>query len=181
MMSLHPDGSMVPAARIMSCESSPLSPFWARACLPSLTWVVLTQRAGVDASRSFITGCFQPHHITHDLRGISADDLKVSRHHAHRLYLAADNTDRFPQALDAWKKFFADHAKYEYIGTVSLPPIDPSSPIPGPCVEYDGAQAAAPGAVHGGAAPVPGAGAAREASHNKKSERLKRPNADREL
>lgn len=33
-------------------------------------------RAGRDASRSFITGCFQTH-LTHDLRGISEEELKV--------------------------------------------------------------------------------------------------------
>ena len=36
-----------------------------------------TGRAGKDASRSFITGCFREHQ-THDLRGLSADDLQVS-------------------------------------------------------------------------------------------------------
>lgn len=36
-----------------------------------------TGRAGKDASRSFITGCFREHQ-THDLRGLSANDLQVS-------------------------------------------------------------------------------------------------------
>lgn len=34
-------------------------------------------RAGRDASRAFITGCFETH-LTHDLRGLSKDELKVS-------------------------------------------------------------------------------------------------------
>jgi hypothetical protein len=36
-------------------------------------------------------------------------------------------------ALKNWKKFFAKHAKYVKVGTVSQPPIDPNSPIPEPC------------------------------------------------
>lgn len=35
------------------------------------------RRVGVDASRSFITGCFAEHR-THDLRGLSAEEIKVS-------------------------------------------------------------------------------------------------------
>lgn len=34
--------------------------------------------AGKDASRAFVTGCFRTH-LTHDLRGLSDDDLKVRR------------------------------------------------------------------------------------------------------
>jgi len=34
-------------------------------------------RAGVDAARSFATGCFATHR-THDLRGLSDDELRVS-------------------------------------------------------------------------------------------------------
>jgi hypothetical protein len=33
-------------------------------------------RAGVDAARSFATGCFATHR-THDLRGLSEDELRV--------------------------------------------------------------------------------------------------------
>lgn len=36
-------------------------------------------RAGVDAARSFATGCFATHR-THDLRGLSEAELKVSDH-----------------------------------------------------------------------------------------------------
>ncbi|KAL7423589.1 hypothetical protein Q5752_001169 [Cryptotrichosporon argae] len=84
--------------------------------------------AGRDASRAFITGCFQTH-LTHDLRGLSADQLK---------------------ALEHWKSFFSNHEKYTKIGTVLLPPIDPASPIPPPCRPD-----AAPGAdATGGARPA---------------------------
>lgn len=37
----------------------------------------LSCRAGRDASRAFITGCFQEHHLTHDLRGIEPSQLPV--------------------------------------------------------------------------------------------------------
>ncbi|KAI5454390.1 hypothetical protein NCC49_004444 [Naganishia albida] len=67
--------------------------------------------AGRDASRAFITGCFQTH-LTHDLRGLSDQELR---------------------ALTNWKKFFANHAKYVKVGTINQPPIDPNSPIPEPC------------------------------------------------
>ena len=68
-------------------------------------------RAGRDASRAFITGCFQTH-LTHDLRGLSEHELG---------------------ALANWKKFFAKHVKYVKVGTLDRSPIDPSSPIPEPC------------------------------------------------
>ncbi|KAJ9104550.1 hypothetical protein QFC21_002047 [Naganishia friedmannii] len=67
--------------------------------------------AGRDASRAFITGCFQTH-LTHDLRGLSSKELG---------------------ALSNWKTFFAKHAKYHKVGTVEHPPIDESTPIPEPC------------------------------------------------
>ncbi len=37
------------------------------------------------------------------------------------------------QALDNWKTFFRKHEKYTKVGTVDLPYIDPSSPIPPSC------------------------------------------------
>ncbi|GAA5978220.1 hypothetical protein JCM11641_001139 [Rhodosporidiobolus odoratus] len=67
--------------------------------------------AGRDAARAYVTGCFQTH-LTHDLRGFTEKDLAT---------------------LDNWKKFYASHAKYQRIGTVVHPPIDPLSPIPEPC------------------------------------------------
>ncbi|GAA6063481.1 hypothetical protein JCM10212_000997 [Sporobolomyces blumeae] len=67
--------------------------------------------AGRDAARAFVTGCFQTH-LTHDLRGL---------------------TDKELASLAHWKQFYANHAKYRKIGTVSHAPIDPSSPVPPPC------------------------------------------------
>ncbi|KII95988.1 hypothetical protein PLICRDRAFT_34941 [Plicaturopsis crispa FD-325 SS-3] len=67
--------------------------------------------AGVDAARSFATGCFATHR-THDLRGLSEKELK---------------------SIDHWKKFFEDHKSYHKVGRVVHPPIDPSSPIPEHC------------------------------------------------
>ncbi|EJT48613.1 sterol metabolism-related protein [Trichosporon asahii var. asahii CBS 2479] len=71
--------------------------------------------AGRDASRAFITGCFDTHQ-THDLRGIPASELK---------------------ALDKWKDFMAQ--KYVHVGRALLPEIDPDSPIPEPCRRDDAA------------------------------------------
>ncbi|KAI6151730.1 cytochrome b5 [Pisolithus tinctorius] len=67
--------------------------------------------AGVDAARSFATGCFATHR-THDLRGLSEEELQSVRH---------------------WKRFFADHKTYFKVGRVLHPPVDPESPIPEPC------------------------------------------------
>lgn len=38
--------------------------------------LILGLRAGRDASRSFVTGCFETH-LTHDLRGLSDAELQV--------------------------------------------------------------------------------------------------------
>ena len=48
------------------------------AVLYSLTMAVLNVvcRAGVDAARSFATGCFREHR-THDLRGLTESELDV--------------------------------------------------------------------------------------------------------
>ncbi|ORY27328.1 cytochrome b5-like heme/steroid binding domain-containing protein [Naematelia encephala] len=92
---------------------------------------------GIDASRSFVTGCFATHR-THDLRGLSPEELK---------------------SLDHWKSFFATHEKYTLIGRVLLPPIDPDSPIPPPCDDSAPGEAAsargsdAPGPVSETASP----------------------------
>ncbi|TYJ57457.1 hypothetical protein B9479_001774 [Cryptococcus floricola] len=82
---------------------------------------------GRDASRAFVTGCFETH-LTHDLRGLSEDELKSVTH---------------------WKKFFENNEKYTKIGTVLNPPIDPSTPIPPPCrgEKKDKADPHAPGAA----------------------------------
>jgi len=67
--------------------------------------------AGVDAARSFATGCFATHR-THDLRGLTESELSSIEH---------------------WKQFFANHKTYFKIGKVVHPPIDPASPIPEHC------------------------------------------------
>ncbi|KIJ19852.1 hypothetical protein PAXINDRAFT_178625 [Paxillus involutus ATCC 200175] len=67
--------------------------------------------AGVDAARSFGTGCFKTHR-THDLRGLTGAELKSVAH---------------------WKKFFEEHKAYSKVGKVVHPPIDPQSPIPEHC------------------------------------------------
>ncbi|KAF9246879.1 cytochrome b5 [Melanogaster broomeanus] len=67
--------------------------------------------AGVDASRSFGTGCFATHR-THDLRGL---------------------TDKELQSVEHWKNFFAEHETYYKVGRIIHPPIDPQSPTPEPC------------------------------------------------
>ncbi|KAF7978313.1 hypothetical protein HWV62_921 [Athelia sp. TMB] len=67
--------------------------------------------AGVDAARSFATGCFATHR-THDIRGLNEREM---------------------QGLNHWKEFFANHKSYTLVGKVVHPPIDPSSPIPEHC------------------------------------------------
>ncbi|KAF9142815.1 hypothetical protein BG015_000662 [Linnemannia schmuckeri] len=67
--------------------------------------------SGKDASRAYTTGCFQTH-LTHDLRGLTAQQL-------------AD--------IDGWANFYRNHQKYFKVGTVILDPIDPASPIPEDC------------------------------------------------
>lgn len=67
--------------------------------------------AGKDAARAFVTGCFT-HHLTHDIRGLTEKQLK---------------------SLDHWKNFFKNHKDYPKVGRVAHDPIDPNSPIPGPC------------------------------------------------
>lgn len=52
--------------------------------------------AGRDATRSYITGCFQTH-LTHDLRGLSEGEIKN---------------------LDQWVSMYANSEKYFYVGTV---------------------------------------------------------------
>ncbi|OZJ05782.1 hypothetical protein BZG36_01292 [Bifiguratus adelaidae] len=67
--------------------------------------------AGRDAARAYVTGCFQTH-LTHDLRGLSDDELEGVRR---------------------WKDFYGNHHKYFRVGKVLHPPINPSTPIPPPC------------------------------------------------
>lgn len=87
--------------------------------------------AGRDAARAYTTGCFQTH-LTHDVRGLNENELK---------------------SLDHWKKFFANHEKYQHIGWVQHPPIDPNTPPPVHCDEEraaaDRAEAAKAAAARG--------------------------------
>ncbi|KAE8269841.1 hypothetical protein A4X09_0g2500 [Tilletia walkeri] len=69
--------------------------------------------AGRDASRAYITGCFENEsQLTHDLRGLSDEDM------SHVLL---------------WKKFFDEHDSYFKVGRVSLPLIEANAPIPEKC------------------------------------------------
>ncbi|RIA97086.1 cytochrome b5-like heme/steroid binding domain-containing protein, partial [Glomus cerebriforme] len=67
--------------------------------------------AGRDASRAYVTGCFETH-LTHDLRGLTHEQIKE---------------------LENWAKFYRDHHTYYKVGRVVHPPIDPNTPIPPPC------------------------------------------------
>jgi hypothetical protein len=118
-------------------------------------------RAGKDASRAFVTGCFQPHHLTHDLRGLSDDELKVrvdrlldpSAPPLSSSQLKLTLTVWNHQGLDHWHTFFATSKKYKLVGHVRLPAIDPSTPPPGPCSSGE-AGAGAPGGEGQGRKPV---------------------------
>ncbi|KAG9296938.1 hypothetical protein G9A89_006893 [Geosiphon pyriformis] len=67
--------------------------------------------SGKDASRAYVTGCFQTH-LTHDLRGLTKEQIKD---------------------LEGWADFYRNHHTYHKVGRVMLTPIDPNSPIPEPC------------------------------------------------
>jgi predicted heme/steroid binding protein len=67
--------------------------------------------AGKDASRAYITGCFETH-LTHDLRGLSAQELT---------------------GLDTWMDFYEKSEKYFYVGRVQFEPIPENAPLPPPC------------------------------------------------
>jgi len=43
------------------------------------------------------------------------------------------STSADPEALEHWKTFFANHEKYQHVGRVLNPKIDPSTPIPEMC------------------------------------------------
>ncbi|OLL22515.1 Membrane steroid-binding protein 1 [Neolecta irregularis DAH-3] len=68
--------------------------------------------SGKDAARAFVTGCFKPDHLIHDLRGLNEIELKD---------------------LEGWKRFYADHGKYFRVGKVYHEPLDPNSEFPPPC------------------------------------------------
>ncbi|KAI8983574.1 cytochrome b5-like heme/steroid binding domain-containing protein [Pilobolus umbonatus] len=72
--------------------------------------------SGKDAARAYVTGCFQDH-LTHDLRGLTTDQLK---------------------GIDHWKKFYEKHHTYYKIGRVIHDPLPEDAPIPPPCKQATG-------------------------------------------
>ncbi|KAI8356684.1 cytochrome b5-like heme/steroid binding domain-containing protein [Blakeslea trispora] len=72
--------------------------------------------SGKDAARAYVTGCFKEH-LTHDLRGLSKDQLKGVAH---------------------WKKFYQQHHTYHKIGRVLHPTIPQDAPLPKPCASSVG-------------------------------------------
>ncbi|RXK36651.1 hypothetical protein M231_06038 [Tremella mesenterica] len=87
---------------------------------------------GRDASRAFVTGCFETH-LTHDVRGLSPDEMK---------------------GLEHWRSFFANHKDYHKIGHI-LNPLDPQTPIPPPCREEPDSAPGATANAHAHAKPAP--------------------------
>ena len=106
---------------------------------------MLIYRAGRDASRAYVTGCFETH-LTPDLRGFGEAEMKASI--SSRFML---NTDE--QALSHWKTFFANHKEYEHVGRVLNPKIDPSTPIPEMCRPVGEGAPGADAARHGKSMP----------------------------
>jgi hypothetical protein len=108
---------------------------------------------GVDAARSFGTGCFKDHR-THDLRGLTEEEMNVSIAPfivpGTRNVSNAETIQLF-QGVKHWKKFFKNSEKYKHVGKVIHPPIDPKSPIPPHCKEKKKAEAraATAGTGHG--------------------------------
>ncbi len=71
--------------------------------------------AGRDGTRAFVTGCYTPRGLTHDLRGLTPEALK---------------------AIDEWRDFYRKHDKYKRVGTVvGLTKIAPNDPMPDDCKE----------------------------------------------
>lgn len=67
--------------------------------------------AGKDAARAYATGCFETH-LTHDLRGLSPEQLAK---------------------INGWASFYRNHHTYTRVGTVIHPPIPEDAPIPPSC------------------------------------------------
>lgn len=75
--------------------------------------------AGKDASRAYTTGCFKTH-LTHDLRGLSDDQLEVSlrekgggrRSRGSLLNTFASPPLHLLQQVRGWDTFFANNPKY---------------------------------------------------------------------
>jgi hypothetical protein len=93
-------------------------------------------RAGRDASRSFITGCFETH-LTHDLRGLSPEQLQVSRSGAEWIGVDRSGSEWIGNGLE-WMRVRCG------VGSIGS---DPSSLIPS-VVRHDHIHAPAPTHTH---------------------------------
>lgn len=65
--------------------------------------------AGRDGTRAFLTGCFDDQGATHDLRGLTEQQLA---------------------SVSKWRAFYAEHAQYKLVGRVLNPALDDSAPMP---------------------------------------------------
>lgn len=75
--------------------------------------------SGRDSARAFVTGCFSNKaEFTYDLRGIDPDEAKAD--------------------IQAWQKYFHNHRKYWYVGTVMHEPISGEPPDPCTHQKYPG-------------------------------------------
>lgn len=75
--------------------------------------------SGRDCARAFCTGCFnKPDELTYDLRGLEDVECDVE--------------------INKWLKFFENHGKYWYVGTVSHDPIIGDPPTPCTHIKYPG-------------------------------------------
>jgi hypothetical protein len=50
--------------------------------------------AGKDAARAYVTGCFEDH-LTHDMRGLSYDQIKVSIKELNGEYTSNKSTNQW--------------------------------------------------------------------------------------
>ncbi|KAK0740418.1 hypothetical protein B0T18DRAFT_331915 [Schizothecium vesticola] len=87
--------------------------------------------AGVDAARSYVTGCFAEDR-TPDMRGVEDMFLPLDDPSIDRLYKPAELTalkeqeraeaaKKVHEGLDHWVKFFASSPKYPFVGYVVRP------------------------------------------------------------
>jgi hypothetical protein len=86
--------------------------------------------AGKDAARAYITGCFETH-LTHDLRGLSEEQIAVSVDLDDPVFLPANK--HFVKSLSQWSDFYENNDKYFYVGQVIHKPIPEDAPIPEMC------------------------------------------------
>jgi len=65
--------------------------------------------AGRDGTRAFLTGCFNEQGATHDLRGLTEQQL---------------------ESIRKWHGFYKDHKTYKFVGTIQQAPIPIDQPLP---------------------------------------------------